>query len=283
MIRRAGHVQPVNVQKSGSGGKMRMVIFGGSGMVGQGVLRECLRDPQVEQVVSVVRAPTGAAHQKLREIVHRDFLNFTPIENESTGLNACLYCLGVTSTGTTEENYARITYEFTIAAATTLLKMNPGMSFVFVSGRGADSTERGSTMWARVKGKTENALLALPFRAVYVFRPAMIQPLDGIKSKTDSYRIMYSLTNPFLGAARYFWPSYVSTTQELGKSLLASAKHGTEKRVIEAGEIRTLLESWSKTSVSQLIQSQTAIMRKRLQNRMYVYQAGTRSRALSDV
>src|SRR6266404_5111079 len=179
---------------------MRIMIFGASGMVGQGALGECLRDPEVEQVVSVVRAPTG----------------------------------------TTEENYTRITYEFTIAAATTLLKMNPGMSFVFVSGRGADSTERGSTMWARVKGKTENALLAMPFRAVYVFRPAMIQPLDGIQSKTDSYRIMYSLTAPFLSAARHLWPSYVSTTQELGKALLVAAKHGTEKRVIEAGLIRTL-------------------------------------------
>jgi uncharacterized protein YbjT (DUF2867 family) len=133
--------------------KMRIVIFGGSGMVGQGALRECLRDPEVEQVVSVVRAPTGATQQKLREIAHRDFLNFTPLENELTGLNACLYCLGVTSTGTTEENYTRITYEFTIATATALLKMNPGMSFVFVSGKGADSAERGGTMWARVKGK----------------------------------------------------------------------------------------------------------------------------------
>src|SRR5258708_12236178 len=223
---------------------MRIVIFGASGMVGQGALRECLRDPEVEQVVSVVRAPTGSTHEKLREIAHNNFLDFTPIENQLTGLNACLYCLGVTSTGTTEENYTRITYEFTIAAATTLLKMNPGMSFVFVSGRGADSTERGSTMWARVKGKTENALLAMPFRAVYVFRPAMIQPLDGIQSKTDSYRIMYSLTAPFLSAARHLWPSYVSTTQELGKALLAAAKHGTEKRVTEAALLLPPLQSF---------------------------------------
>jgi uncharacterized protein YbjT (DUF2867 family) len=228
--------------------KMRIVIFGGSGMVGQGALRECLRDPEVEQVVSVVRAPTGTMHQKLREIVHRDFLDFTPIENELTGLNACLYCLGATSTGTAEPDYTRITYEFTVSAATTLLKLNPGISFVFVSGAGADSTERGSTMWARVKGRAENALLAMPFRAVYVFRPAMIQPLDGIQSKTSSYRVIYSLTAPFLSAARYLWPNYVSTTRELGKSLLAAAKHGTEKRVIEAGKIRTFLESLSKSA-----------------------------------
>jgi uncharacterized protein YbjT (DUF2867 family) len=162
---------------------VRIVIFGSSGMVGQGALRECLRDAEVEQVVSVVRAATGSAHEKLREIVYKNFLDFTPVENELTELNACLYCLGVTSTGTTEENYVRITYEFTIAAATTLLKLNPGMSFVFVSGTGADSTERGSTMWARVKGKTENALLAMPFRSVYVFRPGLIQPLGGQNSK----------------------------------------------------------------------------------------------------
>src|SRR6266403_4915388 len=227
----------------GSEGKMRIVIFGASGMVGQGALREGLRDPEVEQVVSIVRAPTGTTHEKLREIVHKNFLDFTPIENQLTGLNACLYCLGVTSTGTTEENYTRITYEFTVAAATTLLKLNPGMSFVFVSGAGADSTERGSTMWARVKGQTENTLLAMPFRSIYVFRPAMIQPLDGIQSKTASYRIIYGLIAPFLTPARHFWPSYISTTQELGKALLAAAKRGTGKRVVEAGQIRELLES----------------------------------------
>jgi uncharacterized protein YbjT (DUF2867 family) len=159
------------------GGNMRIVIFSSSGMVGQGALRECLGDREVGQVVSVVRAPSGNAHEKLHEIVHNNFLDFTPIENELAGLDGCLYCLGVTATGTSEESYARITCEFTIAAATTLLKLNPGMSFVFVSGTGADSTESGSTMWARVKGKTENALLAMPFRSIHVFRPAMIQPL----------------------------------------------------------------------------------------------------------
>jgi uncharacterized protein YbjT (DUF2867 family) len=232
------------------GGKMRIVIFGSSGMVGQGALRECLADREVGQVVSVVRAPSENAHEKLHEIVHNDFLDFTPIENELAGLDGCLYCLGVTSTGTSEESYARITYEFTIAAATTLLKLNPGMSFVFVSGTGADSTESGSTMWARVKGKTENALLAMPFRSIHVFRPAMIQPLNGIKSKTASYRIIYGLAAPFLSAARHFWPNYISTTQELGKALLAAAKSATGKRIVEAGQIRELLESLSQSARS---------------------------------
>ena len=137
-----------------------------------------------------------------------------------------------------------------MAAATTLLKLNPGMSFVFVSGRGADSTERGSTMWARVKGKTENALLAMPFRSVYVLRPAMIQPLDGIQSKTASYRTIYGLLAPFLSVARHFWPNYISTTQELGKALLAAAKRSSEMHIVEAGEIRILLESFSRSTQS---------------------------------
>lgn len=224
---------------------MRAAMFGATGMVGQGALQECLRDPEVERVVSVVRAPSGKQHEKLREIAHGDFLNFTTIENELTGIEACLYCVGVTSTGTTEEAYSRITYDFTIAAAKTLLRLNPGMSFVFVSATGADSTERGRVMWARVKGKAENALLAMPFRAVYVFRPAMIQPLDGIESKTASYRISYRLMSPVVSLARHFWPQYTSTTRELGRAMLAAAKRGTEKRVVEAKQIREVLQALS--------------------------------------
>jgi hypothetical protein len=192
---------------------MRIVIFGESGMVGQGALRERLRDPEVEQVVSIVRAPSGATHQKLREIGHKNFLDFTPVENELAGLNACLYCLGVTSTGTTEETYTRITYEFTIAAATTLLKLNPGMSFVFVSGAGADSTERGSTMWARVKGRAENALLAMPFRAVYVFRPA-----------NDSAARWHQLQNGKL--SRHLWFGRASTERRQARLAEIYFQHG---------------------------------------------------------
>jgi uncharacterized protein YbjT (DUF2867 family) len=224
---------------------MKVVVFGAPGMVGQGALQEGLLDPEIDSVVSVVRAPSGRQHQKLRELVHQDFLDFSAIENELTGVAACLFCLGVTSAATSEEAYSRVTYEFTMAAAQTLLRMNPGMTFVFVSGTGADSRERGSTMSARVKGKTENALFAMPFRAVYVFRPAMIQPLGGIEPKTASYRISYKLMAPFLSVARRCWPQYISTTQELGRALLASAKRGTEKRVIESRQIREVLQRLS--------------------------------------
>jgi len=192
---------------------MKIVIFGATGMVGQGALRESLRDPGVQSVLSIVRTASGRQQQKLREITHQDFLDFTSLENELQGLDACLFCLGV--------------------------------SFVYVSGAGTDSTERGRVMWARVKGKTENALLAMPFRAAYMFRPGLIQPLDGITSKTASYRILYKLTSPLLTLARRFWPQYVTTTEELGLAMLAAAERGTEKRIVEAQQIRGLLQSLS--------------------------------------
>jgi len=214
-------------------------------MVGQGALRECLRDPNVECVVSVVRSPGKIQNEKLREIAHQDFLNFAPIENELTGVDACLYCMGIASSGMSEDAYARVTYGFTIAAAQTLLHLNPGMSFVFISAVGADSSERGRSMWARVKGKTENALLAMPFGAVYVLRPALIQPLDGITSKTRNYRLIYGMTGPLLTLARRFWPKYVTTTRELGQAMLAAAKRKTGKQVIESQEIRGVLASRS--------------------------------------
>jgi uncharacterized protein YbjT (DUF2867 family) len=222
---------------------MKLVLFGGSGMVGQAALRVCLRDVQVSEVISIVRTPAGQSRAKLREIVHKDFLDFSPIQNELGGCSACIWCLGVTSSGLSEEEYNRITCEFTLAAAKTLLAANPGMSFVFVSGAGADSSERGRLMWARVKGKTENALLAMPFRAVYIFRPAMIEPLDGIESKTPSYRLGYKYGWPLFRLLRWVAPRFVTTTAELGDALVAAATVGTEKRIVEAGEIRTVRDS----------------------------------------
>jgi uncharacterized protein YbjT (DUF2867 family) len=169
---------------------MKVVLLGASGMVGQGVLRECLLDPSVERVLSVVRKPTGQQNAKLGELVHKDFFDFSGVESQLTGYDACFFSIGVTSSGMTEESYSRATYNMTLAAAETLARLNPQMTFLFVSGAGSDSTEKGRVMWARVKGRTENAVLRLPFRAAYVFRPGMIQPLHGIRSKTQSYRVM---------------------------------------------------------------------------------------------
>jgi uncharacterized protein YbjT (DUF2867 family) len=163
---------------------MKAIIFGATGMVGQGLLRECLLDPGVEVVLTIGRTPRGQKHEKLRELAHANLLDFSAIEGELPGYDTCFFCLGVTSAGTAEPEYERITYSIPVAAAKTLVKLNPGMTFVCVSGAGADSSEKGRTMWARVKGKAEDALLAMPFKAVYVFRSAFIQPLHGIRSRT---------------------------------------------------------------------------------------------------
>jgi len=169
---------------------MNVLIFGATGMVGQGVLRECLLDPDVQLVQTIGRSPTGLDHAKLREIVHRDMTSYASLDDQLSGFDACFFCLGVSSSGMKEDAYERMTYGITIAAAEALSRLNPQMTFIYVSGGGTDSSERGRIMWARVKGRTENAVLRLPFRAAYVFRPGMIQPLHGIRSKTQSYRVM---------------------------------------------------------------------------------------------
>ena len=202
---------------------MNVVLFGATGMVGQGVLRECLLDGDVRRVVSVVRSPSGQQHEKLREIVAVNFLDLSSISAELTGLDACIYCLGVSSAGMTEEQYKRITYEYTMEAARTLVESNPGLTFLYVSGSGTDSSERGRIMWARVKGKTENALLRLGFQG----RPGFIQPLHGIKFKTRLYRAIYAVSTPISPVLRAIFPQYVMTTEQLGRAMLAVAKTGT--------------------------------------------------------
>jgi uncharacterized protein YbjT (DUF2867 family) len=219
---------------------MRVLLFGATGMVGQGVLRECLLDPDVESVLSVGRSATGQQHVKLRELVHRDFLDFSPIESELAGFDACFFCLGVSSAGMKEEAYRRITYDFTMAAARTLARLNPNMTFVYVSGMGTDSSERGRTMWARVKGQTENALLRMPFQAAYMFRPGVIVPLHGIKSRTALYRIPYMLMAPLLPLLEAAFPKYVTTTERLGRAMIHVAKQGAAKAVLESSGINAV-------------------------------------------
>ncbi len=208
-------------------------------MIGQGVLRECLLAPDVERVLAIVRSATGQRHEKLREIVHEDFFDFSAIEPELTGLDACFFCLGVSSAGMTEESYRRVTYDLTMAAAEPLVKLNPGLTFIYVSGAGTDSTERGRVMWARVKGEIENALLRLPFKAAYMFRPGFIQPLHGIISKTKLYRAFYAVTGPIFPLLRRF-PKYVTTTEQLGRAMIEVARRGFPKRVLESADINSL-------------------------------------------
>ena len=219
---------------------MKVILFGASGMVGQGVLRECLLDPEVTSVLSIVRSSTGQQHPKLREIVHKDFFDFSSIEPELSGLDACFFCLGVSSAGMSEENYRRVTYDIALAAAQTLVKLNPNMTFIFISGAGTDSSEHGRVMWARVKGQTENALLRLPFKAAYMFRPGVIVPLHGIKSRTMLYRIPYAVLGPILPLLKRLFPKYVTTTEKLGRAMLTAAKRGAPKPVLESADINNL-------------------------------------------
>ena len=220
---------------------MKVVLFGATGMIGQGVLRECLLDPEVELVLAIGRRAAGARHPKLREIVHEDFSDFSRIESELSGFDACLFCLGVSSAGMSEQAYRRVTYDFTMAAAETLARRNPGMTFLYISGAGTDGTERGRVMWARVKGATENALLRLPFKAAYMFRPAYIQPLHGIRSSTGWTRALYAVMGPLYPVWKKLFPGYVTTTEELARAMICVAKHGAAKRILESREIPELL------------------------------------------
>jgi uncharacterized protein YbjT (DUF2867 family) len=208
-------------------------------MVGQGVLRECLLNPEVRSVLAIGRSATGQRDPKLRELVHPDFLDFSAIENELSGFEACFFCLGVSSVGMKEVDYRRITYDFTMAAARVLSRLNPDMTFVYVSGMDTDSSQRGRTMWARVKGETENALLRLPFKAAYMFRPGVIVPLHGIKSKTKLYRFFYAAAGPLLPLLLAF-PKYVTTTERIGRAMIQVARRPAAKSVLENSDINEL-------------------------------------------
>jgi hypothetical protein len=232
---------------------MKIVLFGASGMIGQGVLRECLADPGVTAVVSVGRRATGTAHPKLREVVHGDLGDLTAIEHEFDGVDACFDCLGVSSAGMREADYRRVTYDYALAAGRALVKHSPAAVLVFVTGAGTDSTGQGRSMWARVKGQTENALLALPFANVgesadgrktggaFMFRPAYIHAMHGIVSRTRLYRTLYIFTRPLFPILKWLLPNHVTTTENIGKAMLTIARrHGAPKRILESPDIERL-------------------------------------------
>jgi uncharacterized protein YbjT (DUF2867 family) len=219
---------------------MQVLIFGATGMVGQGVLRECLLDPDVSVVQTVGRKATGVKHPKLREIVHPDLMHYAEIEDELRGFDACFFCLGVSSAGMSEPEYERLTYGITMAAAETLSRLNPNMTFTYVSGAGTDSSEKGRIMWARVKGRTENALLRLPFKDAYMFRLAGLVPMHGERSRATATRVAYSLIKPLAPLLRRIFPRYIVTTEELGRAMLRVAKGGAPKKVLESADIRDL-------------------------------------------
>ncbi|MFV3015446.1 NAD(P)H-binding protein, partial [Pseudomonas sp. KHB2.9] len=188
---------------------MRVLLFGATGMIGQGVLRECLLAADVQEVVAVGRTPLTLEHAKLHQVLHADMLDLQALENLLQGFDACFFCLGVSSAGMNETRYTHLTYDLTLVAASTLARLNPQMTFIYVSGAGTDSSETSQSMWARVKGKTENALLRLPFKAVYVFRPGLIQPLHDVRSKTPLYALFYTVLGPLLSLVRRIKPGWV--------------------------------------------------------------------------
>jgi len=215
-------------------------------MVGQGVLRECLLDPDVESVLAIVRNLSLPQNDKLREIVHQNTSDLSAIKDRLAGYDACFFCLGVSTVGMEEAAYRRVTYDLTLSVARTLAKLNPTMTFIYVSGAGTDSTERGRLMWARVKGKTENALLQMRFKAVYLFRPAYIQPLYGARTKTAWYGAFYAVVRPFYPLLKTLFTNYVTTTECVGRAMLNVAKRGFPNPVLENRDINVMCAKDSK-------------------------------------
>jgi uncharacterized protein YbjT (DUF2867 family) len=219
---------------------LKILLVGSSGMVGQAVLRECLCDGAVAEVVALVRTPLAVRHPKLREITHAEMRDFSAIAGDLAGFDACFFCLGASAAGLDEGGYARINYDIPIALAGALLEHGGETVFVYISGAGTDSSQRGRIMWARVKGRTENRLLSMPFRAAYMFRPGVIIPLNGERSKTRWYRWFYSATKPLHRLFLRIFSKHVLGSDELGRAMLNAAKHGLGPRILEVNDIRTL-------------------------------------------
>jgi uncharacterized protein YbjT (DUF2867 family) len=208
-------------------------------MVGEGVVHECLQHPDVEQVLIVNRKPSGITHPRLKEIIHSDFFNLTSIELELKGYDACFFCLGVTSIGMNEENYSRITYDITLNFAQTLVRINSNMTFCYISGAGTDGSKVSRNMWIRVKGKTENALLQLPFKKAYMFRPGYIQPTKSLKNTQPIYKAFTWMYPVF----KTLFPKFACTLREVGLAMINTAVKGYDKSILEVQDIVTLAQA----------------------------------------
>jgi hypothetical protein len=220
--------------------KIRTILFGSTGMIGQGVLLECLENTSVESVLVINRQTCGVIHPKLKEIIHTDLFDLSGLTVEMTGYNTCFFCLGVSSAGLSENDYQKITYDLTLSVAKAVSDLNKEMTFCYISGAGTDSSEKGKIMWARVKGKTENTLLTLPFKKAYMFRPGFIQPMNGIKSKTKLYNTMYLVFKPVYFVLKYF-DSIVTNTQIFGKAMIYTVLTGSEKSILENKDINKIV------------------------------------------
>jgi uncharacterized protein YbjT (DUF2867 family) len=219
---------------------MKIILFGGTGMVGRGVLQACLKDDSVERVLAIGRNRIPVEHPKLEQIEHKDLFDYTAIRDKMRGFDACFFTLGVSSAGMKEADYARITYDGTMAAAHVLAELNPQMTFIYVSGQSTDSSEKGSAMWARVKGKTENDLMKLPFKAVYAFRPGAMMPLRGVWSRTPLYNVLYVLLFPVFFVASVVVPSKVFSVELVGRAMINAVRKGGPSRTMEVADIHAL-------------------------------------------
>lgn len=219
---------------------MKVLLFGATGMIGQGVMRECLRDPDVTKLVTVGRRATGQKHPKLSELVHPDIAALAPLEPQLAGFDACFFTLGVSALGMSEAEYTRMTYDLTMSVAKTLLRTSPNLTFVYVTGAGTDSTEKGRMMWARVKGRTENALLSMPFKDAYMFRPGAVVPVGGVRSSTGWYNAAYVVVKPLYPLLHRLAPNLITTSEILARAMIAVARNGYSTHVLEMPDINRL-------------------------------------------
>ena len=213
--------------------KIKAIITGTTGMVGEGVMHECLNHSDVEETLIINRRKSGFQHPKLKEIIHNNFYNFTDIKIDLIGYNACFFCLGTTSIGKKEDVYTKITFEITKALADTLIQLNPDMTFCYISGAGTDSTEKGKTMWARVKGRTENYILNLGFRQAFAFRPGIIIPTKGLKNTLSFYKYLFFL----LPVVKLFFPKHICSLKEIGLAMINCVNKSYDKNVLEVVDI----------------------------------------------
>lgn len=219
---------------------MKVSLFGATGMVGAGVLLECLADDRVTAVTAIGRSASGRIHPKLTDLPHQDFLHLESLQPQLAGYDSCFFCLGVSSLGMDEAAYTRITYDYTLAAARAFLAANPAGTFCYISGAGTDSTERGRSMWARVKGRTENDILALGFRRAYMLRPGFIQPVKGVRSKTGWYQVFYTVLKPLSPMIRALFPGLATTTSTVGRAMIRLGLEGYSRPIVTNRDINRL-------------------------------------------
>ena len=222
---------------------MKLVLFGATGMIGSGALIECLDHPDVEKVLVVGRRSCGVVHEKMEELLHDDFLDYASIRERWRGYDACLFCLGVSAAGMSEADYTRFTYDFAMAAARALREVNPALTFCYISATGADSAEKSRIMWARVRGRLENHLLAMEGGPTWIFRPGYIQPMKDVTSRTRLYNAIYVVLGPLYPLLNRVAPEYVTSTDRLGLALIRAAREGAPLRHLENRDINALAEA----------------------------------------